>query len=77
MPVHLCILLFIFYVPCVRGQSGTSSAKEGIGEVGVQHQEVSSPVFSADLASGQLQFLVNVVNFWQCMSCLLSGLQHE
>ncbi|XP_056455353.1 uncharacterized protein LOC130389549 isoform X2 [Gadus chalcogrammus] len=38
-------------VHCVRGQSGTSSAKEGIGEVGVQHQEVSSPVFSADLAS--------------------------
>ena len=60
----------------MRGQSGTSSAKEGIGEVGA-HQEVSSPVFSADLASGQLQFLVNVVNFWQCMSCLLSGLQHE
>ncbi|CAL8292360.1 unnamed protein product [Arctogadus glacialis] len=39
-------------VHCVRGQSGTSSAKEGIGEVCVQHQEVSSPVFSADLASG-------------------------
>ena len=56
---------------CVRGQSGTSSAKEGIGEVGIQHQEVSSPVFSADLASGQLQFWENVVNFWQCMSCLL------
>ncbi|XP_041943148.1 uncharacterized protein LOC121705894 isoform X7 [Alosa sapidissima] len=38
-------------VHCVRGQCGTSSAKEGIGEVGVQHQEVLSPVFSAELAS--------------------------
>ncbi|CAL8334104.1 unnamed protein product [Arctogadus glacialis] len=34
-------------VHCVRGQSGTSSAKEGIGEVGVQHLAV----FSADLGS--------------------------
>ena len=55
---------------CVRDQSGTS-AKEGIGEVGAQHLAV----FSADLASGQLQFWVNVVNFWQCMSA--KGLQHE
>ncbi|KAI7790437.1 hypothetical protein IRJ41_024412 [Triplophysa rosa] len=38
-------------VHCVRGQCGTSSAKEGIGEVGVQHQEVSPPVFSTDLTS--------------------------
>ncbi|XP_051730105.1 uncharacterized protein LOC127501876 isoform X2 [Ctenopharyngodon idella] len=38
-------------VHCVRGQCDTSSAKEGIGEVGVQHQEVSPPVFSTDLSS--------------------------
>ncbi|XP_062380241.1 uncharacterized protein LOC134068574 [Sardina pilchardus] len=38
-------------VHCVRGQCSTSSAKEGIGEVGVQQQEVSAPVFSTDLAS--------------------------
>ncbi|ROL53303.1 hypothetical protein DPX16_23820 [Anabarilius grahami] len=37
-------------VHCVRGQCGTE--KEGIGEVGVQHQEVSPPVFSTDLSSG-------------------------
>ena len=55
---------------CVRDQCGTS-AKEGIGEVGAQHLAV----FSADLASGQLQFWVNVVNFWQCLSA--KGLQHE
>ncbi|XP_062398548.1 uncharacterized protein LOC134088556 [Sardina pilchardus] len=35
----------------VRGQCSTSTTKEGIGEVGVQHQEVSPPVFSTALAS--------------------------
>ncbi|KAK7132910.1 hypothetical protein R3I93_019232 [Phoxinus phoxinus] len=37
-------------VHCVRGQLDTST-KEGISEVGVQHQEVSPPMFSTDLAS--------------------------
>ncbi|XP_028307002.1 uncharacterized protein LOC114465886 isoform X6 [Gouania willdenowi] len=36
-------------VQCVGGQCST--VKEGIGEVGVQHQEVSPPMFSTDLAS--------------------------
>ncbi|CAM4558620.1 unnamed protein product [Leuciscus chuanchicus] len=37
--------------PSPQGQCGTSCAKEGIGEVGVQHQEDSPPVFSTDLTS--------------------------
>ncbi|CAL8318968.1 unnamed protein product [Arctogadus glacialis] len=53
-------------VHCVSGQSGTSSAKEGIGEVGVQHQEVSSPVFSADLASDDQGY----------SACVTSGSPH-
>ncbi|XP_056094605.1 uncharacterized protein LOC130073177 [Rhinichthys klamathensis goyatoka] len=38
-------------VHCVRGQCGTTSVTEEIGEACVQHQEVSSPVSSTDLAT--------------------------
>ncbi|XP_073714013.1 uncharacterized protein [Misgurnus anguillicaudatus] len=38
-------------VHCVRGQCNTSSAKEGFGEIAVQHQEISPPTFSTDLNS--------------------------
>ncbi|KAL1246784.1 hypothetical protein QQF64_034846 [Cirrhinus molitorella] len=34
-----------------RRQCGTTSVKEGFGEVGVQHQEVSPPVLSTDLTN--------------------------
>ncbi|KAK2907321.1 hypothetical protein Q8A67_006306 [Cirrhinus molitorella] len=38
-----------------RRQCGTTSVKEGFGEVGVQHQEVSPPVLSTDLTNEQTE----------------------